>query len=205
VIDFFNRGGWTMWFLLTAAIIGILFIIERIITFIWARVNTQKLVNDITKAYNANGVEGAIRICKRNNSPIARILIEGVQAYAIVGKDKDAMEEAMEGAAVKELAFLDRGMSALSAVVTLAPMMGFLGTVSGMVSAFDAIALAGTVDAKLVASGISEALITTMTGLSIAIPISAAHTWFSEMINSYTRNMEQAANEVVTHLLEQGK
>jgi biopolymer transport protein ExbB len=194
-----------MWFLLTAAIIGILFIIERIITFIWARVNTQKLVNDITKAYNANGVEGAIRICKRNNSPIARILIEGVQAYAIVGKDKDAMEEAMEGAAVKELAFLDRGMSALSAVVTLAPMMGFLGTVSGMVSAFDAIALAGTVDAKLVASGISEALITTMTGLSIAIPISAAHTWFSEMINSYTRNMEQAANEVVTHLLEQGK
>ncbi|MCK4544439.1 MotA/TolQ/ExbB proton channel family protein [candidate division WOR-3 bacterium] len=205
MIDFFNRGGWTMWFLLTAAIIGILFIIERIITFIWARVNTQKLVNDITKAYNANGVEGAIRICKRNNSPIARILIEGVQAYAIVGKDKDAMEEAMEGAAVKELAFLDRGMSALSAVVTLAPMMGFLGTVSGMVSAFDAIALAGTVDAKLVASGISEALITTMTGLSIAIPISAAHTWFSEMINSYTRNMEQAANEVVTHLLEQGK
>jgi len=205
VIDFFNRGGWTMWFLLTAAIIGILFIIERIITFIWARVNTKKLVNDITKAYNANGVEGAVRVCKRNNSPIARILIEGVQAYAVVGKDKDAMEEAMEGSAVKELAFLDRGMSALSAVVTLAPMMGFLGTVSGMVSAFDAIALAGTVDAKLVASGISEALITTMTGLAIAIPVSAAHTWFSEMINSYTRNMEQAANEVVTHLLEQGK
>jgi len=205
VIDFFNRGGWTMWFLLTAAIIGILFIIERIITFIWARVNTKKLVNDITKAYNANGVEGAVRVCKRNNSPIARILIEGVQSYAVVGKDKDAMEEAMEGSAVKELAFLDRGMSALSAVVTLAPMMGFLGTVSGMVSAFDAIALAGTVDAKLVASGISEALITTMTGLAIAIPVSAAHTWFSEMINSYTRNMEQAANEVVTHLLEQGK
>lgn len=205
MIDFFNRGGWTMWFLLTAAIIGILFIIERIITFIWARVNTKKLVNDITKAYNANGVEGAVRVCKRNNSPIARILIEGVQAYAVVGKDKDAMEEAMEGSAVKELAFLDRGMSALSAVVTLAPMMGFLGTVSGMVSAFDAIALAGTVDAKLVASGISEALITTMTGLAIAIPVSAAHTWFSEMINSYTRNMEQAANEVVTHLLEQGK
>ncbi len=205
MIDFFNRGGWTMWFLLTAAIIGILFIIERMITFIWARVNTKKLVNDITKAYNANGVEGAVRICKKNNSPIARILIEGVQAYAIVGKDKDAMEEAMEGAAVKELAFLDRGMSALSAVVTLAPMMGFLGTVSGMVSAFDAIALAGTVDAKLVASGISEALITTMTGLSIAIPVSAAHTWFSEMINSYTRNMEQAANDIVTHLLEQGK
>ena len=205
MIDFFNRGGWTMWFLLTAAIIGILFIIERIITFIWARVNTKKLVNDITKAYNANGVEGAVRVCKRNNSPIARILIEGVQAYAVVGKDKDGMEEAMEGSAVKELAFLDRGMSALSAVVTLAPMMGFLGTVSGMVSAFDAIALAGTVDAKLVASGISEALITTMTGLAIAIPVSAAHTWFSEMINSYTRNMEQAANEVVTHLLEQGK
>lgn len=205
MIDFFNRGGWTMWFLLTAAIIGILFIIERIITFIWARVNTKKLVNDITKAYNANGVEGAVRVCKRNNSPIARILIEGVQSYAVVGKDKDAMEEAMEGSAVKELAFLDRGMSALSAVVTLAPMMGFLGTVSGMVSAFDAIALAGTVDAKLVASGISEALITTMTGLAIAIPVSAAHTWFSEMINSYTRNMEQAANEVVTHLLEQGK
>lgn len=111
----------------------------------------------------------------------------------------------METAAVKELAFLDRGMSALAAVVTLAPMMGFLGTVSGMVSAFDAIALAGTVDPKLVASGISEALITTETGLAIAIPVSAAHTWFTNMINSYTRNMELAANDMITFLLESGK
>ena len=205
MIDFFNRGGWTMWFLLAAAIVGILFIIERIITFMWARTNTKKLVKDIEKAYNANGVDGAIKVCKKENSPIARILLAGVQTYAEVGKDKDAMEEAMETAAVKELAFLDRGMSALAAVVTLAPMMGFLGTVSGMVSAFDAIALAGTVDPKLVASGISEALITTQTGLAIAIPVSAAHTWFTNMINSYTRNMELAANDMITFLLESGK
>ncbi len=205
MIDFFNRGGWTMWFLLAAAVVGILYIIERIITFTWARTNTKKLVKDIEKAYNANGVESAINVCKKQNSPIARILLAGIQAYTEVGKDKDAMEEAMETAAVKELAFLDRGMSALAAVVTLAPMIGFLGTVSGMVSAFDAIALAGTVDPKLVASGISEALITTETGLAIAIPVSAAHTWFTNMINSYTRNMESAASDMVTFLLESGK
>ncbi|NIA22554.1 MAG: MotA/TolQ/ExbB proton channel family protein [Proteobacteria bacterium] len=205
MIDFFNRGGWTMWFLLAAAIVGILYIIERIITLIWARTNTKKLIKDIEKAYNANGVDGAINICKKENSPIARILLAGVQAYAEVGKDKDAMEEAMETSAVKELSFLDRGMSALAAVVTLAPMMGFLGTVSGMISAFDAIALAGSVDPKLVASGISEALITTETGLAIAIPVSFAHTWFTNMINNYTRNMELAASDMITFLLESGK
>lgn len=68
MIDFFNRGGWTMWFLLVAAIVGVLFIIERIITFIWARTNSKKLVKDIEKAYNANGVDGAIKVCKKRTA-----------------------------------------------------------------------------------------------------------------------------------------
>jgi len=202
LIEFFNRGGWTMWGLLFAALIGITYIIERLITFARARVNPKKFTGDLIRAFDKGGVESALTYCKHNQSPVARILESALEKYAKYGKKRDVLEEAMSVSADTELAFLDRGMLILAAVANIAPLIGFLGTVSGMIHAFDAIALAGTVEPTLVASGISEALITTATGLTIAIPIAAFHVYFTQRINNYTKLMEEASTMLVEKLME---
>lgn len=202
MLDFFQRGGWTMWFLLASAIISIVFIIERIITFIMMNKSPKKFVENLKGVIEAEGIEAAVEYCAKNSSPVARIMEAVLTEFQYVGKNKSLLEESISKAGVTELAFLDRGMPFLAAVTQLAPMLGFLGTVSGMVGAFDAIALAGTVEPKLVASGISEALITTLTGLAIAIPTAAAHVFFSTVINNYTRSMEDASNQIIELLLQ---
>jgi len=190
-----------MWPLLLSAIIGLVFVIERIITFTIIAKNPKKFIDQLQKVIEKEGIEAAVKFCAKNPSPFARILESALTEFQYVGKDKLAVEDAIGRAAVVELAFLDRGMSFLVAVITIAPMLGFLGTVSGMINAFDAIALAGSVEPKLVASGISEALITTQTGLVIAIPVSAAHTYFSTIINGYSRSLEDASNKIMDLLM----
>jgi biopolymer transport protein ExbB len=98
------------------------------------------------------------------------------------------------------MAFLERGLVALSSVANVAPLLGFLGTVSGMISAFEAIANADQVNAKLVASGISEALITTAAGLLIAIPASLGHSFFLSVIDRFIIEMEETSAELVEEL-----
>ncbi len=193
-----------MWPLLGAAVIGIAFIIERFITFLRARVNPKRFVAQVISALKEGGMEKATEVCNRSRSPVARILAAGLAKKDVgrrVQDKKAAIEDAIATAGASELAFLDRGMLVLAAVATVAPLMGFLGTVSGMIRAFDAIAIAGTMEPSLVASGISEALITTATGLSIAIPVAAFHVFFTSRVNTYTRSMEEASNALVDALV----
>jgi biopolymer transport protein ExbB len=111
-----------------------------------------------------------------------------------------AVEKAIETAGIIEMSFLERGLIILATVANVAPLLGFLGTVSGMISAFEAIAQAEQVSAKLVASGISEALITTMSGLTIAIPTQVAHNLFVQRIDRFVVEMEDSAAELVDTL-----
>jgi len=208
MLELFQRGGWTMWLLLAAAIIGIAYIIERLFTLFRARVNPRQFVEQVETAYREDGVEGAIALCNQNPSPVAKIFtpaLEKFERYKNSSDLKTILEEAITSAGSVELAFLDRGMLVLAAVAGIAPLIGFLGTVSGMIRAFDAIAAAGTIEPSLVASGISEALITTATGLIIAVPVAAAHVFFTSRINSYTRIMEMASNSLIEFLLEEAE
>ncbi len=193
-----------MWPLLVAAVIGIAFIIERFITFARARVNPKRFVAQVISALKEGGVQAAAEVCNKSRSPVARILAAGL-AKKDVGRrlqdKKAAIEDAIATAGASELAFLDRGMLVLAAVATVAPLMGFLGTVWGMIMAFDAIAIAGTMEPSLVAQGISVALITTATGLAIAIPTAAFHVFFTSRVNTYTRSMEEASNALVDALV----
>jgi biopolymer transport protein ExbB len=101
------------------------------------------------------------------------------------------------------MAFLERGLIWISSVSTIAPLIGFLGTVSGMINAFEAIATSDTVNAQLVAAGISEALITTATGLVLAIPTSIAFNYFVSRIDRFVIEMEEASAELVEELIRQ--
>ncbi len=204
MIAYFKTGGFYMWPLLGCIIIGAAYVIERFISYTLARVNIKKFMSDLKSFLKEEGgVDKGIEYCKQYRSPVARIMESALESYKKVGPQRDAVEETISNAGTTELAFLDRGLPVLAAVSTIAPIIGFLGTVSGMIHAFDAIAIAGEVEPTLVATGISEALVTTATGLSIAFPIVAFHVYFTTQSNGYTRMMESAATELVAFLVEE--
>jgi biopolymer transport protein ExbB len=202
LVEYFNKGGPMMWLLLFVAVAAVAIIIERIFTlFIRVRTNPKTLVETMISKLEGQGQEEAADYLREHKSAIAKVLLEGMEK---VNRGRVIFEEAMTRKASSELAFLDRGMIYLSAASTVAPILGFLGTVTGMIKAFQSIALAGEVEPTLVAAGISEALITTATGLLIAAPVSVFFAVFSSRINSYTKSMEEASNILIEYLMEQG-
>lgn len=202
LVDYFQRGGGVMWLLLAVAIIAVAIIIERLFTlYIKARGNPKKMVDKVIGIIKNGSTEEAMEYLAKTPSPVAKILLAGLEKYEF---GRNAMEDAMLAKSTSELAFLDRGMIYLSSAATIAPILGFLGTVTGMIRAFQAIALAGEVEPTLVAAGISEALITTATGLIIAAPVAIFYALFSQKINSFTRDMEEASNMFLEQLLELG-
>jgi biopolymer transport protein ExbB len=197
----YGQGGNFMHALLLASIIGVVFIIERLVTLSRARVNIRRLMGDILATMRSEGVDGAMKVCERTRGPIAAVLHSGLLR---AGRGPDAVKEAIETAGSIETSFLERGLVAIATVAQVAPLLGFLGTVSGMISAFAAIAAAEQVSAKVVASGIEEALITTATGLIIAIPASIGHSFFVSQIDRFVLEMEEASAELVNELIEMG-
>ena len=202
MIELFQQGKAMMWPLLVVLLLGLAFVIERFITLlIKARLNPMKFMDQVTAAIDSDGVDAGRELCDATPQPVAKILGAGL-AKAKMGRE--FVEEGIASAGAVELAFLDRGMLWIAMASTLAPILGFLGTVTGMIGAFAAIATAGEVEPTIVASGISEALITTATGLAIAAPMVLFHTLFTSIIDRYSRDMEQAASSLVDYLLEKG-
>jgi len=202
MIELFQKGGPMMWGLLAIFVLGLAFIIERFITLlIKARLNPMKFMDQVTDAVDSGGVDAGRELCDATPQPVAKILGAGL---AKVKLGREFVEEGIAAAGAVELAFLDRGMLWIAMASTLGPILGFLGTVTGMIKAFEAVASHGEVEPTIVATGISEALITTATGLLIAAPMVLFHTLFTSMIDRYSRDMEQAASSLVDHLLEKG-
>ncbi|MEO0253882.1 MAG: MotA/TolQ/ExbB proton channel family protein [candidate division WOR-3 bacterium] len=199
MVDYFHKGGGVMWLLLIIAILALAVIIERFYTLFRLRVNPRKFVVEVIDIIESEGVGAAMEFCSRNASVVAKICQAALEK---AGETREIIEENVARRASVELAFLDRGMLWLASFTTLAPILGFLGTVTGMIRAFAAVAAAGEVEPTLVASGISEALITTATGLLIAAPIVIFHTFFSSRINAFSKEMEEAANTLIEYILE---
>jgi biopolymer transport protein ExbB len=193
------KGGFFMHFLLACSLIALVFIIERAWTLSRARINTKGLMMRIVRALREEGAEAALQVCQRTRGPIAAILHAGLLRAA---RGPAAVEKAIETSGAIEMSFLERGLVALATIANVAPLLGFLGTVSGMISAFAAIAAAEQVSAKLVAKGIQEALITTATGLIIAVPVTIAHSFFVAQIDRFIIEMEEASAELVDELLD---
>lgn len=203
----FSKGGWAMWLLLLASVVGVSAIFERLIVLWKISKKRRAFLNDFVGSYSADDRgKKAVEICQKYDSAISRI------AYSLLSQNKKyfdydeeekryALEDAVGIAAVRELEVLDKGLDVLAAVSTIAPLVGFLGTVVGMMMAFDSIAKAATVDPVLVASGIQVALITTAAGLLIAFPISAFHVYFTSRINSITKNIEYDSVKLIDFIL----
>ncbi len=195
--ELFVKGGTFMWWLLIVALVGFVFIIERLWTLNRARVNTRKLIGTVITTLRNDGVQAAAEECQKVRGPIAAILYSGLQK---ADKGRDAVEKAIGTAGTIEMSFLERGLIWVSSVTTIAPLVGFLGTVSGMINAFEAIAASEQVNAKLVASGISEALITTASGLIVAIPATIGYNYFVSSIDRFVIEMEETSAELIEEL-----
>jgi biopolymer transport protein ExbB len=196
-VDWFIKGGKFMWWLLFLSVMGVTLIVERAITLNKARANVGGLMEKVVAALKKGKPDEALAICASTRGPIPQILHAGLLQAK---KGPAAVEKAIESAGIVEMAFLERGLVMMATVANLAPLVGFLGTVSGMIAAFEAIAQAEQVSAKLVAAGISEALITTMAGLVIAIPVQLCHNLFVQQIDRFVVEMEDSAAELVDSL-----
>lgn len=203
MVAYWKSGGIYMWPLLVCIIIGAAYIVERFISYTLARMDAKAFMRELKNTIKEGDVDKGLEYCKQSRSPVARIMEAAIESYKKVGPHKDALEEAIANAGTTELAFLERGLPVLAAVTTIAPIIGFLGTVSGMIHAFQSIAIAGEVEPTLVATGISEALVTTATGLTIAFPVAAFHVYFTTRSNTYTREMETSATDFVSFLMEE--
>lgn len=199
VIDWFNRGGLVMWPILFCSVIAVTFIIERSVTLMRARANTRTLMDDILNAVRREGVDAGARVCEQTRGPIAAIVHSGLKEAS---RGPAAVEKAIETAGAVEMSFLERGLIWLATISTVAPLLGFFGTVTGMITAFEAIAAADQVSAKLVAGGISQALITTQAGLLVAIPTSLFHNFFLSQIDRFVVEMEESSSELVNTIDE---
>lgn len=194
----FLAGGPFMWPLLLASIVGLAIILERLFYFSFHKFTKKTLEQDIIDRLNS-GINDVIEYFEKyKNYLISKITKE---ALDISEYDPDKFMKAVEREAMIYFTQAERGLSILAAISTIAPLIGFLGTVSGMINAFDAIANADTVNAKIVAAGIKEALITTATGLIVAVPVMAMFQYFQNKVNTFSAEVETVANHIYKELL----
>jgi biopolymer transport protein ExbB len=194
---YFDKGGPIMWPLLLLSILGVTVIFWRWWALRQATAGVPGLMKDLRARLVARDVAGAIAVCDRHEGPVASIVRAGLLRY---GRSRDEVELALHDASSHELANLERGLPVLATVAMIAPLLGFLGTVTGMINSFDALASVGLNNPAAVASGISQALITTAAGLAIAIPVQMAYNYFVTNVNGIVRNMESAAHAVLESL-----
>jgi biopolymer transport protein ExbB len=190
-----EQGGPMMWPLLAFSVLGLAVAIERFFALRKARVNVNEFLAKVRKALMVNrSLRDAVKICEQYQGPVASIMKAGLLKY---GQSKDDVEKTIENAALYEMGRLERGLAVLATTANVAPLLGFLGTVTGMIKSFDQLAKVGLSNPAAVAAGISEALITTAAGLIIAIPVQLAYNYFMTRINRFVRDIETATNMLI--------
>ncbi len=191
-MKFMYQGGWVMWVLLVFSIIAVGVIIERWLVLHQAKINVNEFLAKLRKALIVNrSIRDAIKICEQYRGPLASIMKAGLLKY---GEPKEDIEKTIETAALHEMGRLEKRLIWLSSTANVAPLLGFFGTVSGMIRSFDALAEQGLSNPAAVASGISEALVTTAAGLLVAIPTQLAYNFFMNSINKSVRDIETSTN-----------
>jgi biopolymer transport protein ExbB len=187
----FIEGGPTfMSFVLISLILGLAFAIERVLYLNLSTSNTKKLLSKVEEALENGGVEAAKDVCRNTRGPVASIFYQGLDR---MDHGIDVVEKSIISYGGVQAGLLEKGLSWIALFIALAPMLGFLGTVIGMIAAFDAIEVAGDISPTLVASGIKVALITTVGGLVVAIILQIFYNYCVNKIDSIINNMEDAS------------
>lgn len=198
LVQRFNEGGDYMWPVLISLIIGLAIAFERIITLNRADINTRKFIISVKGALEEGGISSAEEVCANTRGPVASVFQAGLLRH---DEGIEAVEKAIVSYGSIEMSFLERGLVWLSLFISMAPMFGFLGTVIGMVEAFDAIEAAGDISPSLVAGGIKVALLTTVFGLITALILQFFYNYVVSKIDRIVIDMEEASIELIDSLV----
>lgn len=200
LFEIFLKGGFIMWLILATSIVGLAVVIDRFLVLRKARINVPAFMVRIRGFIKKKDISGAISYCMEEKSPVANIVRKGLKKYKY---GHDRVKEAIENAGSQEISKLEKGLTILATVAGIAPLLGFLGTVTGMIQAFMTIQdLAGAANPSDLAGGIWEALITTAFGLIVGIPALAFYNYFLSAVKRLVGEMETVANDVVDVIQE---
>ncbi|HYW95375.1 MAG TPA: MotA/TolQ/ExbB proton channel family protein [Bacteroidales bacterium] len=196
---FIEGGAGFMGSVLLTLIFGLALAFERIIYLNLATTNTDKLLKKVEDALDSGGVEAAKDVCRNTRGPVASIFYQGLDR---IDQGIDVVEKSVISYGSVQMGLLERGLSWISLFIAIAPMLGFMGTVIGMIDAFDKIQIAGDVSPSLVAGGIKIALITTVSGLIVAIILQIFYNYIVSRIDSIVNKMEDASISLIDLLVK---
>lgn len=199
LVQYFHDGGPFMWPILAAFIFGLVFSFERLYSLIMSSINTKKFLKEISTSLDNGDVDQAVELCNQTRGPVAEIFHAGLSR---IHRGISEVEKAIQNAGTLEMAFLEKNMIWLNAVITIAPLLGFTGTVAGMIQAFDDIKKANDISPAIVAGGISQALLTTAFGLIVAMIIQFFQNFFVSRIDKLILDMEENSVLLVDRLIE---
>lgn len=197
VIEFFVKGGVVMYFLLISSIIAMAIVIEKSYSLKRKRVIIPEIVNLIENIKSKKDIDLAISLCKKHRGPFANIVLSGLEYK---DSDKEDIKEILSDSGRQETYNIGKGLSMLETIAGISPLLGLLGTVIGILKVFNVIQEMGVGQAQSMAGGISEALITTIAGLTIAIPTVVAYNYFSDKTESLVLEMEKYSSILIKKL-----
>jgi len=187
---------------LLSLILGLALVIERIIYLNLATTNTRKLLEDVESSLKSGGIDAAKDVCRDTRGPVASIFYQGLMKY---DEGLDNVEKSIVAYGSVQMGKLEKGLSWIGLFIALAPMLGFMGTVIGMIQAFDMIEKAGDISPTVVASGIKVALLTTVFGLIVAIILQIFYNYLLAKVDSLVNDMEDSSISFMDILSENKK
>ncbi|MBC8104872.1 MAG: MotA/TolQ/ExbB proton channel family protein [Cytophagales bacterium] len=197
-IELFRQGGPIMWPLLVCAVLAVAVMLERFISINRAAANTEELTERVRELLVNGQVNDALELCQNTPGPIPALLANGIRTRDL---DSDSIERSMEELALRETPLLYKRLGVLDTVITVAPLLGLLGTITGMMSTFSVISTAGQNNATAITGGIGEALIATACGLAIAIITLVGYNYLTEKVKEIIADMEIRATQLMNILV----
>ena len=198
-VKFIEGGPGFMGIVLLCLILGLAIAIERIIYLNLASTNTNKLLLSVEEALNQGGVEAAKEVCRNTRGPVASIFYQGLDRME---EGIEVVEKSVVSYGSVQMGLLEKGITWISLFIATAPMLGFMGTVIGMIGAFDSIEAAGDISPSLVAGGIKVALLTTVGGLIVAVILQVFYNYIISKIDSIVNDMEDASISLIDILVK---
>jgi biopolymer transport protein ExbB len=198
-LKFIEGGPGFMGSVLLCLILGLALAIERIIYLNLASTNTTKLLNSVEEALSQGGVDAAKEVCRNTKGPVASIFYQGLDRME---QGIEVVEKSVVSYGSVQMSLLEKGISWIGLFIAIAPMLGFMGTVIGMIGAFDSIQAAGDISPTVVAGGIKVALITTVSGLIVAVILQVFYNYIISKIDSIVGDMEDASITLIDILVK---
>ncbi|MCB0819950.1 MAG: MotA/TolQ/ExbB proton channel family protein [Bacteroidetes bacterium] len=202
VWDMIQKGGWIMIPIGLLSVVTLYIFVERFLVLRRAASNPDNLLNNVRDQIHQGNIQGAVVLCKSNNTPDARMIEKGLSR---IGNSVDEIEKAMEGAGKKELSRIEKNVGVLAVIAGIAPMFGFVGTILGVIKIFYNIALADNISIGLIAGGLYEKMVTSAAGLIVGILAFVLFHYLNFMVDRIAKRMEASALDFIDMLHEPTK